>query len=339
MNKLNVFFIIAVVTLLAVGCVPSRQYTDAVTARDNYKSEVDLLNAALLQKDKQIETLESALEEREDSLARALRDVSDLQANYNRLESANRELREIESLLNTRIKEILALSTTENQELNEQLVVREKQLSDKEKAIAEKELALQAQQGNIEALRSAIELKEKRIAELESALQQMNNKLTEVRTSLETALSGFSSSDLSIEQKEGRIYINISEKLLFASGSTVIDAKGKEALQQVAAVLKNQKDVSIMVEGHTDNVPLKSANFPKDNWDLSVLRATTIVKLLTGDFGLDPKLVEAAGKGEFDPKAANSDANGRALNRRTEIIIIPDIAQITELLNQLSSEQ
>ncbi|HAE13560.1 MAG TPA: hypothetical protein DCG24_04970 [Bacteroidetes bacterium] len=337
--KLNrLYLIIPAMALMAVGCVPSRQYQDAVTARDNYKSEVELLNASLTQKDKQISMLEDQLEETSDSLRRAVRDFNDLQGAYDRLERANQELREIESLLNSRIKEILAISTTENQELNEKLNAREQEVVQKELALKEKESALEKQRADINALLASIADKEKRIAELESAIKNLNDKLTEVRTSLENALSGFSSSDLSIEQREGRIYINISEKLLFASGSTTVDPKGKEALKQVASALKTQDKVSIMVEGHTDNVPLKSANFPKDNWDLSVLRATTIVKLLTADYGLDPVMVEAAGRGEFSPKASNSDAAGRALNRRTEIIIIPDIQEINDILNQLSGE-
>lgn len=337
MNKLIMFSFAAVLGLSA--CVPSRQYNDVVIARDKMQAENELLNNAIVAKDMEVAELNDLLEERADSLRRVTRDFKDLQASYDRLERTNRELREIESLLNTRIKEILAISTTENQQLNEELAQRINELAEKERLASERERALNKQQQNIDSLTQAIAAKERRISELETALNNMNEKLLVVRTSLEKALSGFNSSELTIKQDGGRIYINISEKLLFASGSTTVDAKGKDALEQVANVLKQQKDVSIKVEGHTDNVPLKSASFPKDNWDLSVLRATTIVKLLTKDYGLDPTMIEATGRGEFVPKVSNDDAAGRSLNRRTEIVIIPDIEEITNILKQLSTTE
>jgi chemotaxis protein MotB len=337
MKKLIYISVLSAFTLMA--CVPSRQYNDMVTDRDKYKAETELLNNAVEMKDKEIEGLNDQLEDAGDEITRLSRDLADLQNAYDRLERTNRELREIEDLLNTRIKEILALSTTENQQLNEELARREQELVDKEVALQEKEQVLIIKEAEIDALLADIEAKNARIEELETALNNLNEKLSAVKQSLEEALSGFSSSDLTITQDKGRIYINISEKLLFASGSTVVDARGKEALQQVAEVLKEQEGVSIKVEGHTDNVPLKSASFPKDNWDLSVLRATSIVKLLTVDYKMDPKNIEASGRGEYSPKASNEDATGRSRNRRTEIIIIPDLEEINNILEQLSQTE
>jgi len=336
--KKSLYLLIATVTILT-SCVPSRQYQDMVTEKDKFKSENELLNNAIEAKDKEVKALSEQLEDANDQITRLTRDNIDLQNSYDRLERTNRELTEIEALLNTRIREILAISTTENQELNEELAQREQELVDKEVALKEKELKLDLQQKDIDSLLESVAAKEQRITELEAALNNLSNKLTAVKTSLEEALSGFNSSDLSISQANGRIYINISEKLLFASGSTTIDSKGKDALKQVAEALKTQKDVSIKVEGHTDNVPLKSASFPKDNWDLSVLRATSIVKLLTQDYGMSTKSIEASGRGEYSPKASNDDATGRSLNRRTEIVIIPDLEEINQILQQLGQAE
>ncbi|MFN3940283.1 MAG: OmpA family protein [Chitinophagales bacterium] len=320
------------------ACVPARQYQDSLSAKEKAESEVRLLNEKVEDLDAEIKSLNSLVKEQKDTIRRRTNDLEDLNNRYEAIVRTNNQLREMEAILNNRINQLLALSSSETQKLTEDLTAKEKQLLDKEIALKEKEFQMEAKSRSIDSLSRSIAEKEKRIQELEAAMQNLNKKLTEVRSSLEKALAGFNSSDLSIEQRGGRIYINISEKLLFASGSTTIDAKGKQALKQVADALKQQKDVKIMVEGHTDNVPLKSATFPKDNWDLSVLRATTIVKILSNEYGVDSKLVQAAGSGEYQPVATNSDAVGRSLNRRTEIIIMPDISAITEILGTMTQE-
>jgi chemotaxis protein MotB len=171
------------------------------------------------------------------------------------------------------------------------------------------------------------------VKELEDIFNKHEQTVTDLKNTIDKALAGFSSSDLTVERKNGKVYVSLSEKLLFASGSTVVDPKGKDALKKLADVLKANGDISIEIEGHTDNVPMKSASFPKDNWDLSVLRATSIVKILTTENGLDAKRVIAEGRGEFFPVADNSTTEGKAKNRRTEIILSPNLDALYNLIN------
>ncbi len=321
-----------------ISCVPSRQYNDTLSAKEKAEAEVKSLNTRIDDLNAEILSLKEVIKGQSDTIRRKSNDLEDLQNRYNSMVLTNNQLRETEQILNDRINQLLAISTSENVKLTEDITAKEKLLAEKETALLQKELLLAAERKNIDSLQASIAAKEQRIAELETAINALNEKLASVMTSLEQALAGFNANDLTIEQKDGRIYINISEKLLFASGSTTIDAKGKQALKQVADALRNQKDVHIMVEGHTDNVPLKSANYPKDNWDLSVLRATTIVKILTNDYGVDAKILQAAGSGEYKPVASNSDAAGRSLNRRTEIIIMPDLSVIADILGKMDDQ-
>lgn len=334
MLKKQIF--IAFIATTFASCVPARQYQDAVTARDNYLTEKTNLESTLKTKSEEIGRLNETIEEQNDTINRLTKDKVDLQTRYNDMLKANAELREIEDKLNNRINQLLALSANETQNLNETLTAKQKELSDREAELKSKEKAFEIQQKDIEKLNAENIEKQKRIAELETAIATLNAKITEVATSLTKALSGFSAADLTIEQKDGKIYVKMSEKLLFASGSAIVDTKGKDALRQIADALKQQQGIQILVEGHTDNVPLKSANYPKDNWDLSVLRATSIVKLLTQDYGLNAQAVSAAGRADNQPVAANADATGRANNRRTEIIIVPNQKEILDLLQQLS---
>ncbi|MFN0274558.1 MAG: OmpA family protein [Chitinophagales bacterium] len=327
--KNKILITIGCIAFAFTSCVPSRQYTDAVNARDTSILENKNLKIQDSLRLAEIKRLNDIIELQNDTLDRNKKNLADLQNRYDDMIEANEQLREVEDKLNNRINQLLALSSSQTQSLNEELTKKEKELGEKEKE-------LNIQQKSLEAAQKDIAEKQKRVDELEAALTAINKKLTEVALSLEKALTGFSSSDLTVEQKDGKIYVKMSEKLLFASGSAVVDAKGKDALKQIADALRAQQGIQIMVEGHTDNVPLKSSNYPKDNWDLSVLRATAIVKLLTQDYNLSPISVEAAGRGEFMPVSSNADAAGRSLNRRTEIIIVPNQEDILKILDGLS---
>jgi chemotaxis protein MotB len=162
------------------------------------------------------------------------------------------------------------------------------------------------------------------IAKQDSLTRNLNN-------TLRNALLGFNSDELSMEIKDGKVYVSMSDKLLFPSGSSAVEDKGKDALKLLAGVLDKNADIDILVEGHTDNVPIKTTVY-KDNWDLSVARATSIVRILTNDYKIIPTRLTASGKGEFFPKADNDTVEGRAKNRRTEIILSPKLDELMKLL-------
>jgi chemotaxis protein MotB len=221
-------------------------------------------------------------------------------------------------------KALLSSSTSERQKLL-------KELDDKQKELFDKEKALDKKQDDINNLTSQLNAREKRVKELEDLIAQKDAAVNKLRKSIEDALLGFDKNELSVTMKDGKIYVSLSEKLLFQSGSTEVDKKGKDALNKLASVLEKQQDITIMIEGHTDNVPIKTACM-KDNWDLSVLRATSIVRILTVDNKVDDKQVVPSGRGEYLPVAPNTTKEDRARNRRTEIILSPNLDKIFKIL-------
>ena len=173
----------------------------------------------------------------------------------------------------------------------------------------------------------------KRLKNLQDMIQSQRNVMDNLKNSIANALMNYKNDELSVYTKDGNVYVSLSEKLLFKSGSDVVDPKGKEALKTLANVLNSTKDFTVMIEGHTDNVPIKTAQF-KDNWDLSTARATSIVRILTIDNGFDANRITASGKSKFHPILTNDTDEGRAGNRRTEIILSPDLKEIYNLLYQ-----
>lgn len=173
----------------------------------------------------------------------------------------------------------------------------------------------------------------KRLKNLQDNLQAQWDVMTNLKNTIAAALMNYKADELSVYIKDGSVYVSLAEKLLFRSGSDVVNAKGKEALKSLADVINNTKDIYVMIEGHTDNVPIKTSQY-KDNWDLSAARATSIVRILTKDYGFDQYRITASGKGEFHPVTTNETTEGRATNRRTEIILSPDLSELYKLLYQ-----
>ena len=154
-----------------------------------------------------------------------------------------------------------------------------------------------------------------------------------LRSRVADALLGFNANDLQVNVKDGKVYVSLSEQLLFKSGATQVGPKGQDALKKLATALQNNKDVNVLVEGHTDDVPVRGVvNGAKDNWDLSVLRATEITRILTGA-GMDPAQVTPSGRGKNEPVVANDSPANRALNRRTDIILTPKLDELFSILN------
>lgn len=173
----------------------------------------------------------------------------------------------------------------------------------------------------------------KRLQSLQDLIQAQRDVMSNLKKSITDALINFKADELSVYIKDGKVYVSLSEKLLFKSGSAVVDPKGKEALASLAKVLNSTTDISVMIEGHTDTIPIKNAKF-EDNWSLSVSRATSIVRILSTDYGFDAHRIIASGRSEFYPVKANSTPEGRAVNRRTEIILSPDLNELFRLLDQ-----
>ena len=231
------------------------------------------------------------------------KNLADLNDQFTLLTSKNDDLqKKYESLIN--------MSLSQTDKLSKALSAKSEELNAKEKLLSEREKTLEEMN--------------KVIARQDSITKRLNSILR-------NALLGFNSDELSVEIKNGKVYVSMSDKLLFKSGSSAVEAKGKEALKLLGDVLDKNVDIDILVEGHTDNVPIKTSVY-KDNWDLSVARATSIVRILTNDYKIVPTRLTASGKGEFFPKADNDTPEGRARNRRTEIILSPKLDELMKLL-------
>jgi len=224
-------------------------------------------------------------------------------------------------------------STNTHRQLNE-CNVQVKNLND-EKASLQKENASVQNDLKVLTTKSTMTIADQanRLKNLQDLIQTQKDVMTKLRNSIADALLNYTTDELSVYIKDGNVYVSLEEKLLFKSGSDVVDPKGKEALKSLARVLNNTKDITVMIEGHTDNVPIKTKQY-QDNWDLSTARATSIVRLLTTDYGFDSNRITASGRGKFHPIKTNDTAEGRAGNRRTEVILSPDLKELYTILDQ-----
>lgn len=174
--------------------------------------------------------------------------------------------------------------------------------------------------------------RERKVKELEGVLARKDKAVQDLKKKISDALLGFKENDLTVQIKNGKVYVSLAEQLLFKSGSVEVDPKGVSALQQLAKALKDHQGVQVMVEGHTDNVPIgKKSQYMQDNWDLSVMRATSITRILTSA-GVSNSQILASGKGEYAPLAPNTSDPNRQKNRRTEIIVTPHLDELLKIL-------
>ncbi|HLP55373.1 MAG TPA: OmpA family protein [Fluviicola sp.] len=180
--------------------------------------------------------------------------------------------------------------------------------------------------------------KERMLREMQAIIARQDEMAKKLNETLRNALVGFDADELTMEIRGGKVYVSMSDKLLFKSGSATVEPKGVDALTALADVLNKNPDIQILVEGHTDNVPIKTAVY-KDNWDLSVARATSITRLLSEKYAVAPARMTASGRGEYYPRASNETQEGKAMNRRTEIILSPKLDEIMNLLNSAQAQE
>ena len=206
-------------------------------------------------------------------------------------------------------QQLLASGQNENQKLNANLAQKISELQDREKTIAE----------------------------LQKMIDQQKKKVKDLLSSVKDALLGFSSDELTVREQDGKVYVAMSDKLLFESGKAIVNQQGREALGKLAEVLNKQTDIDVYIEGHTDNVPIKTAVF-QDNWDLSVIRATSVVRILTETYGVNPLQIQPCGRGEYKPVDVNTTPEGKARNRRTEIIMAPQLDKLFKMLKESNGQ-
>ena len=218
---------------------------------------------------------------------------------------------------------------TAMQSSNNELTKTINKLNDQNSSLG---LQTDAQKNQLTLSQQELEQQRLRLQQLEKLLEQQKEQTKKLKAKMIEALNSFNSSELTVSQKNGKVYVSLSEGLLFPSGSAVVNPRGVDALSKLAAVLNLNPDISVNIEGHTDSIPIRGKY--KDNWDLSTARSTAIVRILTSNYKVDPIRVVASGHSKYDPVDLNSNAGGRAKNRRTEIILSPKLDEMYKLLEQ-----
>ena len=198
--------------------------------------------------------------------------------------------------------------------------------------LQEAQTDLQKREDILKSAQTELEQRSLRLKELEEALKQKDEAVKQLRQKVMDALVGFNNKGLTIQEKNGKVYVSLDEKLLFKTGQWDVDPKGQQALSNLAEVLGQNPDINVLVEGHTDNVPMRGTGMVKDNWDLSVMRATAVTRILLKNKAVESKRITAAGRGEFFPIDDVNTPEARQKNRRTEIILTPRLDEIFRIL-------
>jgi len=330
-------FVVAtcVIGLLAFGsgCVPVKQVQDLKAKYQKSEEEREYLakekqrleeeNAELFAK---VERLEKQVEELSGSSSNAKQQLDELSYELERAKEQNKMLRD-------QVTTLQSGSEAENRKLLAELMASQDELQKREDALHELEAQLNAKEERLNQIQSMLEAREARVNELEELIAQKDAAVKALRDKVKAALTGFEDKGITVEQRNGRVYVSMEAKLLFASGSTAVGAEGKTAVIQLAKALEGQDDLTILVEGHTDSDPIKSASI-KDNWDLSVMRATSVVRIMLDNSSIDEAMLTAAGRGEFFPIAENNTPEGKAKNRRIEVILTPNLDKLFEILDE-----
>ncbi|MCU0441547.1 MAG: OmpA family protein [Bacteroidia bacterium] len=228
-----------------------------------------------------------------------------LTAKYNNCTEKNNELKQQFAEMNAKYNELMTKSLSDAERFNNALKIKAEEL----------------------------EAREKRLAELQGIINKQDSLLNALNDAVKKALLAFKSDEITVEMKNGKVYVSMSDKLLFKSGSAAVEDKGLDAIKTLGDVLNKNPDIDVLIEGHTDNIPINTAKY-EDNWALSADRALSIVRLLSNQHNVNPKRLEAAGRAEFYPKASNETAEGRAKNRRTEIILSPKLDELYKLIEK-----
>lgn len=303
------------VLALTTSCVSKKIYNDLETKFADLKKEnrsISDENADLLKAKNQLELDRDGLNK---SLSATKAELEKQKADYAAAQNKLKVLQDSYNALEKNSDEALKNNMNKNRELLEQLEAKGK--------------ALAAEQARLDKTA-------KRLNELEAMIAAKEEAMKKLKETLSKALNGFEGKGLTVEQKNGKVYVSMENKLLFNSGSWSVGTEGKKAVVELGKVLGDNPDLSVLIEGHTDDDPYVGSGVIANNWDLSTKRATAIVAILSENSKINKQKLTAAGRGEFSPLASNATPEGKAKNRRIEIILTPRLDEIADMLNSLN---
>ena len=336
MNKALFFCLITVpIVLSAISCVPGKKYKTLMETSKGYLNERDALkmeNIDLSMTNKELEAKSALLEKESAAMkqdiitAREERDKA--KGEYNKL------LGQMNDLQNAQ-EDLIKGNVSETRKLLAELKAAQENLQKKEDLLRQLEQTLDTKKASLDEMSFELQKRNQRMVELEQILDAQKKIVQDLKNKVSEALLGFENKGLTVSMKNGKVYVSLEEKLLFKTASWDIDANGRNALKNLAGVLEKNKDIQITIEGHTDNVPYNpSGSQLKDNWDLSVKRATTVVRVLLEGSRIDPKRLTAAGRSQYIPVDDRNASDARQKNRRTEIVLTPDLTELYRLIDK-----
>lgn len=331
--------IVILSSLILFSCVPQRRYLEAKQKKMEceqsskfYKEQlrkdtikITELSAEAIKMTKEI----TALKKDTTLLGNSLRKLT---KQYDKIDAMNDELLKKQKMRSAQDAQEIRSLLADLQKAKEDLQAKEDALKELEKALNLKKKNLDELTTQLDTKDSILNAKNKKLIELQNILSRKDSAAKALRDKVNNALLGFKKDGLDVEMKNGKVYVSLQEKLLFKSGKWDIDPKGQKALKNLAKVLEKNPDINIVVEGHTDNLAYKGSGNIDDNWDLSAKRATSIVKFLLKSSKINPNQLTASGHGEFMPVVTNDTKEGRAKNRRTEIILTPKLDELFKIM-------
>lgn len=296
--------------------------------RDNFRKENLNLSMSVRELQSKVESLEKETAELEADLALAVKERNRLREESNILSSRYNDLEKAQ-------EELIRGNVSETRKLLTELQEAQENLRQKEEILRQLEQTLDMKKTSLDELTFELDKRNARMAELEKILDAQKRIAQELKNKVSEALTGFENNGLTVTNKDGKVYVSLDEKLLFKSGSWEIDANGRNALRKLATVLEKNPGIQILIEGHTDNVPYNPGSGQlRDNWDLSVKRATTVVRVLLEGSSIAPERLTAGGRSEYVPVDPLNTAEARQKNRRTEIVLSPDLTELYGIINQ-----
>jgi len=329
--KKSILYLSAIL-LLVSSCVAPKIHNALLSEHEKANNKLTAsekktlqLNNALEEKEEKVLIIENQLAELRNDSVQNGKALTILQDRYN-------ELSDTYDLLTSKNSRYMADKAKETKKLLEQLEQAQTALFEKEDELNNLSNSLDVKEEELKLAEQELSARSIRVTELEAIINRKDSMVTALKKSISKALIGLEGEGLTIEQRNGKVYISLEEDLLFASGKYVVNSGGVAALNKLATALSSQTDLEILVEGHTDDVPLSGKGLVKDNWDLSVMRATNVVKVLTENPSLNPLQLTAAGRAEFAPISSNETKEGRSSNRRIEMILSPNLDDLFDLL-------
>lgn len=331
MKKLS---LVAFAVIMLSACVSTKKYNELAALSDKYLTDQVDCEEKLEKSEEELDLANAEKSRLQTEINKLKGDLAKLELSKEQLTAELSEYKKLNDDLFSSKKAILNEANDNQKKLAKQLSDKEIELNKISAQQTALDAKLKAREAELDLLEKNNKIQSDRIAELESRLKEKDDAIQALKANITNALKGFSSEEIQVIEKNGKLYVSLSENLLFKSGSFTVDAKGEDAIIKLAEVLKAQDNFDILVEGHTDNDPFNGTGVLKDNWDLSVKRATSVVRILTEKGNVEPTKVAASGRSEYIPVVENSTKEDKAKNRRTEIILSPKLDKIMDLINK-----